>query len=190
MTRLLPTRTTADEDAGAWASPHSRNPARDEPDFVLRLRPGDFRRPSGNGSICPQIACCCCCCCLDVVGAWAGAWLGGMIGGGITYGLSRHRPPSVRSYGWVLLWNFLFTLALVGIFAALIAADAKETFLTLAIVLTGWTLLATPICCLVVGRRWSSKIVGASLCAAVLGAVAGFAIGAAIMGGSVILGDL
>ena len=183
---ILLKRTTW--EAGTGASRRSQLPATEEPDFVLRRRPGDFRRPSGKGSVSPQMACCCCCC-LDILGACTGAWLGGMIAGGVAYSRTRRLHTSVRSYWWVVLWNFLVTLVLVGILVCMDNAGARGTGF-FAIVLTAWTFLATPICCLIVDGRGSSKVAGVALLASIMGAVVGFAIGAAIMGGSVIFGGL
>jgi hypothetical protein len=182
--------------------------ASSEEEFCLERKSNDFGRAFSNSAT-PVAFAFCCCCCWDIVGAYVGAYIGGTIGSGIFYWRLRHRERKLPKYRWILLFSFLSALLFTAFYIATIywyewADDLDPGWLrriTLGISDFGsgyfWIPFVSmiivcaaainPLICLIALKRFSWRFVLISTVSAVVGMVCGFAIGCAVLGGSIVL---
>jgi hypothetical protein len=107
--------------------------------------------------------------------------LGGMLGGGLVYRRLRRADPSVRPYRLVLVLN-------AGILLLTCFSVAVLDLLPCALhLLAVWMIGVNPVLAFVGLGRFSWRVLLLSLLFSLLGCVAGFALGCAIMGESFVL---
>jgi len=175
--------------------PCDRSDTEYQNDFVLQRKPSDFRRPFLAGHLVSvDFGCCCCCCCWDIVGAYTGAYVGGTIGSAIGYRHLRKEDPKLWKYRWLLLLSVLATATIVGlIFLALyfdwLSGDSLAISVV-AVLLGVWVFGANPALCFLAARKFSWRLLGISFLLSLVGMVIGFAVGCAVMGGSIVLPGL
>lgn len=164
-------------------------------DFRLERHPSEFLKGhrSYRALLSANMVACCssCCCCLDLLGAYAGTYLGSIVGTGIGYRELMKHHNNIPRYRWVVLTSVILNVVVhacvAGIIACLPGPVPGILVVLILVVLIPCVTLGTPCLGYWYAKRFSGKLLALSISLSVLGAVLGFCIGAAIMGGSVLI---